>query len=102
MEQVIIGVVLAAFGGLLVPTIKTYFDRRRERFDTSSDLLETLAASLWTYWKLAMRIAYYGSRYPDRREEFETALSTVASGRVGPRAETASSRWSEPVPPCHG
>ena len=75
MGQVVIGVVLTALlGGLLVPTIKTYLDRRRERFDTSSDLLETLAASLWTYWKFAMRVAYYGSKYPDRREDFETAL----------------------------
>ena len=66
MWQVVIGVVLTAlFGGLLVPTIKTYLDRRRERFDTSRDLLETLAAaSLWTYWKFAMRVTYYGSKGP--------------------------------------
>ena len=35
---------------------------------------ETLAASLWTYWKFAMRVTYYGSKGPDRREDFETAL----------------------------
>ena len=76
MWQVVIGVVLTALlGGLLVPAIKTYLDRRRERFDTSRDLLETLAASLWTYWTLAMRVAYYGSKPSDRREEFATALT---------------------------
>lgn len=75
MEQVVIGVVLTALlGGLLVPSIKTSLDRRRERSDTSSDLLETLAASLWLYWELAMRVAYYGGKGPDRREEFEAAL----------------------------
>ena len=75
MWQVVIGVVLtAALGGLLVPIIKTILDRRQERFDASSDLLETLAASLWTYWKLAMRVAYYGSKGPGRHEEFQTAL----------------------------
>jgi hypothetical protein len=75
MEQLVIGVVLTALlGGLLVPSIKTSLDRRRERFDTSSDLLETLAASLWMYWELAMRVAYYGGKGPDRREEFEAAL----------------------------
>jgi hypothetical protein len=75
MWQVVIGVVLTAvLGGLLVPTIKTYLDRRRQRFDASSGLLETLASSLWTYWKFAMRVAYYGSKGPGRHEEFETAL----------------------------
>jgi len=72
---VIVGVVLTALlGGLLVPTIKTYLDRRRSRLDLSRDLLERLAASLWMYWKLAMRVAYYGSKGAARRDDLESAL----------------------------
>jgi hypothetical protein len=76
MLQVVVGVVLTALlGGLLVPTIKTGLDRRRDRFNASRDLLETLAASLWTYWKLAMRVAYYGKQEAARREDYVTALA---------------------------
>ena len=75
MKQVIVGVVLTALlGGVLVPTIKTYIDRRRERFDLSRDLLETFAASLWMYWKFAMRVAYYGSKGERRKKNFDSAL----------------------------
>lgn len=75
MAEVVVGVVLTAvIGGLLVPTVKGRVDRRREDFSVSCHLLETLAACLWTYWKLAMRIAYYGSRGPDFREDYTAAL----------------------------
>jgi hypothetical protein len=75
MAEVVVGVVLTAvIGGLLVPAVKAHIDRRRERFKVSSDLLETLAASLWTYWKLAMRVAYYGRKAPAFREDYAAAL----------------------------
>ena len=83
MTKVVVGVVLtAALGGWLVPTIKTYLDRRRERFDLSRDLLEALAASLWMYWKLAMRVAYYGSKGPARRDDFISARKAWDSGKA--------------------
>jgi hypothetical protein len=75
MVEVVVGVVLTALlGGLLVPAIKTSLDRRRERFNDSRDLLEALAAALWTYWKLAMRVAYYGREGPARDEDYAAAL----------------------------
>jgi hypothetical protein len=63
MAEVIVGVALTALltallGGLLVPYVKGRIDRRRERFESSVALVETLATSLWTYWKLALRVAY--------------------------------------------
>jgi hypothetical protein len=49
---------------MLVSAIQALLDRRRERFAASVDLLETLAITLWTYWKLAMRVSYYGRKVP--------------------------------------
>jgi hypothetical protein len=75
VAEVVVGVVLTAvIGGLLVPAVKAHIDGRRERFNASHILLETLAASLWTYWKLAMRIAYYGKKGLASRADYATAL----------------------------
>lgn len=79
MRELVVGVVLTAVltafvGGLLVPTIQALLDRRRERFAASVDLLETLATSLWTYWKLAMRVSYYGRKAPADGPGYATAL----------------------------
>jgi len=75
MVELVVGVVLTAVvGGLLVPAVKGHMDWRRERFIASGELLETLAASLWTYWKLAMRVAYYGRKGSAFSEEYAAAL----------------------------
>jgi hypothetical protein len=79
MAEVIVGVALTALltallGGLLVPYVKGRIDRRRERFESSVALVETLATSLWTYWKLALRIAYYGRQEPPDHENLVHAL----------------------------
>jgi hypothetical protein len=75
MMELVVGVVLtAALGGVLVPAIQALLDRRRVRFAASVDLLEMLATSLWTYWKLAMRVSYYGRKAPIAGPGYETAL----------------------------
>ena len=75
MDEVVVGVVLSAvIGGLLVPAVNAHIGRRRERFKVSNELLETLADCLWTYWKLAMRVAYYGSKGPDFHQAHTAAL----------------------------
>lgn len=75
MVEVIVGVALTAvLGGLLVPVLKGRIDRRRERFQSSLALVEVLATGLWTYWKLALRVAYYGRQGPRGEENFAVAL----------------------------
>jgi hypothetical protein len=75
MWQVIVGVVLtAALGGLVVPAVKSEIDWHHERLAASVDLLEHLAASLWTYWKFAMRVAYYGKKGPLWTDARDVAL----------------------------
>jgi hypothetical protein len=83
MAEVVVGVTLTAvIGGLLVPAVKARIGHRRERFKVSSELLETLAASLWTYWKLAMRVAYYGRKAPDFCEDYVAALTAWDSAEA--------------------
>ena len=83
MLNVVVGVVLTALlGGLLIPTITTYLSRRREQFNVSRELLETFANSLWTYWKLAMRVAYYGSKGKNRHEDYRAALKAWDSSEA--------------------
>jgi hypothetical protein len=73
--EVIVGVALTALlGGLAVPRMKDYLDRRSEQYRTSVELVETLASSLWTYWKLALRVAYYGKQGPEESEDYRLAL----------------------------
>jgi hypothetical protein len=83
MWNVVVGVVLTALlGGLLVPAITTYLSRRREQFNVSRELFEKLASSLWTYWKLAMRVAYYGSKGKERHEDYMAALKAWDSSEA--------------------
>src|SRR5215831_15769821 len=73
--EVIVGVALTAvLGGLLVPRFKESLDRKSEQYRTSVELVETLASSLWTYWKLALRVAYYGKQGPEGAENYRLAL----------------------------
>jgi hypothetical protein len=65
--EVIVGVALTAlFSGLLVPALKDRLERRSEQYSTSV----TLVSSLWTYWKLALRVAYYGREGQKGRTTF--------------------------------
>jgi hypothetical protein len=76
MLEVIVGVTLTAvLGGLLVPLVKGTLDRRGERHRSSSELVDTLAASLWEYWKLALRVAYYGRQGHRGAENLQIALN---------------------------
>jgi hypothetical protein len=73
--EVVVGVVLtAALGGLVVPLVKGILDRRSEQFRSSVALVDSLARSLWKYWKLALRVAYYGRQGPRGATELEAAL----------------------------
>jgi hypothetical protein len=73
--EVIVGVALTALlGGLLVPRLKDHLDRRSEQYRTSVELVDTLASSLWTYWKLALRVAYYGRQGPEGSQDYRLAL----------------------------
>lgn len=73
--EVIVGVALTAvLGGLLVPSLKGSLDRRSEQFKSSVALVETLADSLWSYWKLALRVAYHGREGERGTKELAQAL----------------------------
>jgi hypothetical protein len=75
MAEVIVGVVLTALlGGLLVPLVKGLIDRRSERFRASAAQVDTLAATLWAYWKLAIRVAFYGKQ--GKSKDLEAALES--------------------------
>jgi hypothetical protein len=104
MWEVVVGVVLtAAFGGLLVPTVKSWMDRRRERFNAFGALLDTLASCLWTYWKLAMRVAYYGSKGPAFGDDYTAALKAWDSDEAwdnGGQIQIQISRSKRLLPPA--
>src|SRR5689334_15152852 len=69
--EVVVGVALTALlGGLLVPAVKGRLDRNAEQYRAAVELLDTLATSLWTYWKLAIRVAYYGRQGEPGSAEF--------------------------------
>lgn len=101
MSEVIVGVVLTALiGGLLVPGITTWLSQRHVRSDVAHDLLEKLADSLWSYWKLAMRVAYYG-RTVDRHNDYEVALEAWDSSKAwsnGARIQAQVSRSKRILP----
>jgi len=73
--EVVVGVALTALlGGLLVPFLKGRIDRRSEQFKSSVELVDTLAGSLWVYWKLALRVAYYGRQGQRGSRDLDLAL----------------------------
>jgi hypothetical protein len=75
MAEVIVGVVLTALlGSLLAPYLKGVLDRRSERFRARVAQVDTLADCLWAYWKLAIRIAFYGKQGEPRSKDLEDAL----------------------------
>lgn len=88
MLEVIVGVALSALlSGLLVPFVKGVLDRRSERFSSSVALIDTLAISLWTYWKLALRVAYYGRQVSEGRR---TSTLRCAVGMATIRGRSAA------------
>jgi hypothetical protein len=73
--EVVVGVALTALlGGLLVPYLKDRLDRRSEQFRSSVALVDTLASSLWAYWKFALRVAYYGRQGQRGSKDLDVAL----------------------------
>lgn len=75
MLEVVVGVALTALlGGLLAPWLKGRLDHRSERFRSSLALVDTLADGLWAYWKLALRVAYYGRQGDSGSEDYAVAL----------------------------
>ena len=79
MAEVVVGVVLTAvLGGLLVPLVAGVLDRRSERFRASVAQIDTLAACLWAYWKLAIRVAVYGKQKQgeQRSKDLKAALDS--------------------------
>jgi hypothetical protein len=77
--KVIVGVTLTAvltalLGGLLTPWVKGKIDRRREELDASVELIDVLADRLWAYWKMALRVAYYGRQDERGSEGYQLAL----------------------------
>jgi hypothetical protein len=64
----------ALLGGVFAPWLKAKIDRKSERFDSSCELVEILANGLWAYWKLALRVAYYGRKGDSGAKDYELAL----------------------------
>ncbi len=54
--------------------LKGRLDRRSEQFRSSVALVDTLAGSLWAYWKLALRVAYYGRQGQRGSKDLNLAL----------------------------
>jgi hypothetical protein len=102
MLEVVVGVTLTALlGGLLVPIVKGFLDRRSERYSTSVALVETLAVSLWAYWQLALRVAYYGRQGQRGSEGLDLALrrwDSDASWQIGSDVQTQLSRSKRFLP----
>jgi hypothetical protein len=102
MMEVVVGVVLTAvIGGLLVPAVQAHMYQRRERFRMSGELLETLAACLWTYWKLALRVAYYAKKGSTFKDDYATALTAWDSAEAwdnGARIQIQISRSKRLLP----
>lgn len=102
MMEVVVGVVLTAvIGGLLVPAVQAHMYQRRERLRMSGELLETLAACLWTYWKLALRVAYYPKKGSTFKDDYATALTAWDSAEAwdnGARIQIQISRSKRLLP----
>lgn len=104
MVEVIVGVTLTAvLGGLLIPLVKGILDRHSERYSSSLTLVDTLAASLWEYWKLALRVAYYGRQGQRGAEGLEIALArwdSDDSWNIGSAIRIQLSRSKRLLPPA--
>jgi hypothetical protein len=102
MLEVIVGVTLTAvLGGLLVPIVKGFLDHRSERYSSSMALIDTFAVSLWTYWKLALRVAYYGRQGQRGSEGLEIALrrwDSDDSWEIGSQIQIQLSRSNRLLP----
>lgn len=103
MREVVVGVLLTALlGGLLVPAVKELLDRRSERHRVSVELVDTLASSLWMYWKLALRVAYYGRKPQRGSDDLDQALrrwDNDESWQTGCEIQIQVSRSKRLLPP---
>jgi len=99
---VLVGVALTAvISGLLVPYLKDYLDRQSEQYKSSVALIETLAGSLWAYWKAALRVAYYGKQGERGSKELCLALDrwdSDGSWQVGNEIQIQVSRSKRLLP----
>jgi phage protein U len=102
MLEVVVGVTLTAvLGGLLVPFVKGHLDRRSERYSSSVALVDTLADSLWAYWHIAVRVAYYGRQGQRGSKNFDLALRRFDSDdswQIGSDVQTQLSRSKRFLP----
>jgi hypothetical protein len=102
--EVVVGVALTALlGGLLVPAVKGRLDRNAEQYRAAVELLDTLATSLWTYWKLAIRVAYYGRQGEPGSAEFLRALGRWNSDEawsLGTQIQIQVSKLKRLLPPA--
>jgi len=102
MLEVIVGVTLTALlGGFLVPIVKGLLDRRTERYSSSVALVDTLAESLWKYWHIAVRVAYYGRQGERGAESLDLALrhfDSDESWQIGVDVQTQLSRSKRFLP----
>jgi hypothetical protein len=103
MLEVVVGVTLTALlGGFLVPFVKGLLDRRTERYSSSVALVDTLATSLWAYWHLAVRVAYYGKQGERGWGSLGLALhhwDSDESWQIGADVQTQLSRSKRFLPP---
>jgi hypothetical protein len=105
--QVVVGVALTALlGGLLVPAVKGRLDRDGEQYRAAVQLVDALATSLWTYWKLAVRVAYYGRQGEPASAEFRRALECwngEEAWSLGTQIQIQVSKFKRLLPPAaHG
>jgi hypothetical protein len=102
MLEVVVGVTLTALlGGLLVPFVKGHLDRRSERYSSSVALVDTPADSLWAYWHIAVRVAYYGRQGERGSGGFDLALRRFDSDdswQIGSDVQTQLSRSKRFLP----
>jgi hypothetical protein len=103
MLEVVVGVALTALlGGFLVPFVKGILDHRSERYSSSVALVDTLATSLWAYWHLAVRVAYYGRQGERGSESLNLALrrwDSDESWQIGSDVQTQLSKSKRFLPP---
>src|SRR6266511_3104008 len=72
--------------------LKGRLDRRSEQFRSSVALVDTLAGSLWAYWKLALRVAYYGRQGQRGSKDLNLALRRGDARRLEKALRIADDR----------